>query len=133
VEHGHLPALLVDRVQFTQLFQNLISNAIKYRREEAPRVRVDARREGANWIFSVADNSRGFEPRHAERIFGLFQRLQGRGADGTGLGLSISRKIVERHGRRMWAESTPGSGSTFHFSLPASLEMNLPIQSAADA
>lgn len=86
MEHGHLPALLIDRVQFTQLFQNLISNAIKYRREEAPRVRVDARREGANWIFSVPDNSRGFEPRHAERIFGLFQRLQGRDPDGTGLG-----------------------------------------------
>ncbi len=125
VEHGTLPALIVDRVQFSQLFQNLISNAIKYRREEAPRIRVDARRDATDWIFSIADNSRGFEQQYSERIFGLFQRLQGREVEGTGLGLSISRKIVERHGGRIWAESKLGVGSTFFFSLPTSLEVKV--------
>ena len=132
VEHGPLPALAVDQLQFRQLLQNLISNSIKYRRDEAPVIRVNARRDGTSWIFSIADNSRGFEQRHAERIFGLFQRLQGREVNGTGLGLSISRKIVERHGGRIWAESNPGSGSTFHFTLPASLEVNLPAQAPTD-
>lgn len=132
VEHGPLPALAVDHLQFRQLLQNLISNAIKYRRDEPPLIRVNARREDTSWVFSVADNSRGFEQRYAERIFGLFQRLQGREVKGSGLGLSISRKIVERHGGKIWAESQPGSGSTFHFSLPASLEVNLPPQAPAD-
>jgi signal transduction histidine kinase len=132
VEHGPLPALAVDHLQFRQLLQNLISNAIRYRRDEPPLIRVNARREGSSWIFSVADNSQGFEQRYAERIFGLFQRLQGRDVNGTGLGLSISRKIVERHGGKIWAESKPGSGSTFHFSLPTTLEVNLPAQTPAD-
>jgi light-regulated signal transduction histidine kinase (bacteriophytochrome) len=122
VEHGPLPALVVDQVQFSQVLQNLISNAIKYRRNEPLRVRVEARRDRGNWIFSVSDNGRGFNQEFAERIFGLFQRLHGREVEGTGMGLSISRKIVERHGGRIWAESSEGVGSTFFFSLPASLE-----------
>jgi signal transduction histidine kinase len=122
IEYGPLPSLVVDSVQFSQVLQNLISNAIKYRREEKPIIRIDAEKDSSNWIFSVKDNGRGFDPQFAERIFGLFQRLQNREIEGTGMGLSISRKIVERHGGRMWAKSDEGVGSTFFFSLPATLE-----------
>ena len=92
------------------------------RREVPPRISIQAKRDYGNWIFSVADNGRGFEQEFSERIFGLFQRLHGRDVEGTGMGLSISRKILERHGGRIWAESKIGSGSTFFFSLPTSLE-----------
>jgi len=122
IEHGPLPTLIVDQVQFSQVLQNLLSNAIKYRREAPPRIDVQAKRERGNWIFSVADNGRGFQPEFSERIFGLFQRLHGRDVEGTGMGLSITRKILERHGGRIWAESKEGAGSTFYFSLPTSLE-----------
>jgi signal transduction histidine kinase len=122
IEHGALPTLVVDRVQFSQVLQNLLSNAIKYRRDEPPRIRVQASKERANWTIAVSDNGRGFNQDFAERIFGLFQRLHGRDVEGTGMGLSIARKIVERHGGRIWAESVEGAGSTFYFSLPATLE-----------
>ncbi len=122
VEHTPLPFLAADPVQITQLFQNLIGNAIKYRRAADPVVKVSARRDTNEWVFSVEDNGQGFDQQYAERIFGLFQRLHGRDVEGTGMGLSISRKIVERHGGRMWAESRLGVGSTFFFSLPTSLE-----------
>jgi signal transduction histidine kinase len=122
IEHGPLPALVVDHVQFSQVFQNLISNSIKYRRPDPPRVRVDAKRDSSNWIISLTDNGRGFNQAYAERIFGLFQRLHAREVEGTGMGLSIVRKIVERHGGRIWAESQEGVGSTFYISLPVSLE-----------
>jgi signal transduction histidine kinase len=122
VEHDPLPELVVDEVQFVQVFQNLISNAIKYKRNEPPLIRVQARRDASNWIISVSDNGCGFNQQFAERIFGLFQRLQERSVEGTGMGLSIARKIVERHGGRIWAESKEGVGSTFFFSLPLSLQ-----------
>lgn len=122
VQHTPLPFLAADSVQITQLFQNLIGNAIKYRRAEDPVVKVSARRDAAEWVFAVEDNGQGFDQQYAERIFGLFQRLHGRDVEGTGMGLAISRKIVERHGGRMWAESRLGIGSTFFFSLPISLE-----------
>jgi signal transduction histidine kinase len=122
IEHGPLPALLVDSVQFSQVLQNLISNAIKYRSKDPPVITVQAERESKNWIFSVKDNGQGFDPQFADRIFGLFQRLQGREVEGTGMGLSIARRIVERHGGRMWAKSAEGAGSTFFFSLPVALE-----------
>jgi signal transduction histidine kinase len=122
IEHGPLPTLVVDRVQFSQVLQNLLSNAIKYRRDEPPRIRVQAVKERNNWTISVSDNGRGFNQDFAERIFGLFQRLHGRDVEGTGMGLSIARKIVERHGGRIWAESVEGVGSTFYFTLPANLE-----------
>jgi light-regulated signal transduction histidine kinase (bacteriophytochrome) len=122
IEHGPLPSLVVDPVQFSQLLQNLISNAIKYRSVEVPHIVIQARRDRGNWIFSVSDNGGGFDQEFAERIFGLFQRLHGREVEGTGMGLSISRKIVERHGGRIWAESKEGEGSTFFFSLPSALE-----------
>ena len=122
IEHGPLPSLMVDQVQFVQVFQNLISNAIKYKRNEPPRIQVQARREGSNWVISVTDNGSGFNQEFAERIFGLFQRLHLGGVEGTGMGLAIARKIVERHGGRIWAESKESVGSTFFFSLPVSLE-----------
>ena len=128
IESSPLPSLAVDKVQLTQVLQNLISNAIKYRRDEPPVIQIGARRESNQWIFSVADNGQGFEKQYAERIFGIFQRLHGREVEGTGMGLSISRKIIERHGGRIWAESAPGVGSTFYFSLPTSLETNRQTQ-----
>jgi light-regulated signal transduction histidine kinase (bacteriophytochrome) len=109
-------------MQVTQLFLYLIGNAIKYRRAEDPVIKISARREPEEWIFSVEDNGQGFEQQYSERIFGLFQRLHGREVQGTGMGLSISRKIIERHGGRMWAESRIGEGSTFYFTLPTALE-----------
>jgi signal transduction histidine kinase len=122
IEYGPLPSLVVDPVQLSQVLQNLISNAIKYRREEAPRIEIHARRDANEWIFSVKDNGQGFDPQFSEKIFGLFQRLHGRQIEGTGMGLAIARKIIERHGGRMWASSEQGVGSTFFFSLPVSLE-----------
>ncbi|MBV8896092.1 MAG: CHASE3 domain-containing protein [Acidobacteriaceae bacterium] len=126
-----LPALVVDRVQFAQLLQNLISNAIKYRRAEAPRITIRAKRDSTSWMFSVSDNGRGFNQQFAERIFGLFQRLHPRDVHGTGMGLSIARRILERHGGRIWAESKEGAGSTFYFTLPLSLELTRPAEETA--
>jgi signal transduction histidine kinase len=122
IERAPLPELMVERVQMLQLLQNLISNAIKYRRAEAPVIQIRAERHKSEWLFSVADNGRGFGQEFSERIFGLFTRLHGRDIEGTGMGLSIARRIVERHGGRIWAESKEGQGSTFFFTLPVSLE-----------
>jgi light-regulated signal transduction histidine kinase (bacteriophytochrome) len=122
IERGPLPELMVDRVQMMQVLQNLISNAIKYRREESPVIHVSASRSESEWQISIADNGRGFGAEFAERIFGLFQRLHGRDVEGTGMGLYIARRIVERHGGRIWAESREGLGATFFFTLPISLE-----------
>ena len=108
-----------DPTQLSQLFQNLIGNAIKFRGESPPRVRVHAEQKNGEWIFSVADNGIGISPEHHDRIFIIFQRLHGRSRyPGTGIGLSICKKIVERHGGRIWVDSRPGQGTTFHFSLP---------------
>jgi len=133
IDHGPMPDLMVDRVQMLQVLQNLISNAIKYRREESPVIHVFATRSSTEWQISVADNGRGFSPEFSERIFGLFQRLHGRDIEGTGMGLYIAQRIVERHGGRIWAESKEGFGSTFFFTLPLGLEAGkmAPVVSAA--
>ena len=133
IDRGPMPDLMVDRVQMLQVLQNLISNAIKYRRDEAPVIHVFAQRSATEWTISVADNGRGFSPEFSERIFGLFQRLHGRDVEGTGMGLYIAKRIVERHGGRIWAESKEGFGSTFFFSLPVGSEAVKSVQPPVNA
>jgi PAS domain S-box-containing protein len=120
VSHDSLPVITTDDTQLTQVFQNLVGNAIKYRSAEVPRVHVSVTKNGGNeWTFSVQDNGLGIDPQYFERIFVLFQRLHGREEfKGTGIGLTICKKIVERLGGRIWVESQPEKGSTFSFALP---------------
>jgi len=119
VSVGPLPTVHADATQLTQLFQNLIGNALKYCNERAPQIRVDATAGDEAWLFSVQDNGIGIESQYFERIFQMFQRLHTReNYSGTGIGLAICRRIVERHGGRIWVESEPGRGSTFHFAIP---------------
>lgn len=114
-----LPAVPVREVHLVQLFQNLIGNAIKYRGEEPPRIVIAAKRQDADWLFSVRDNGIGIDPAYAEQVFGLFKRLHGDRYPGTGIGLAICNTIIERYGGRMWVDSRPGAGSTFYFTVPA--------------
>jgi light-regulated signal transduction histidine kinase (bacteriophytochrome) len=101
-----------------QLFQNLISNSIKYRGEEAPRIHVSAERDAEGWLFAVRDNGIGIDPQDADRVFGMFKRLHGSEIPGTGIGLAICKKVVERKGGRIWVESEAGRGATFKFTIP---------------
>ncbi len=115
-----LPAVLGDKTQLIQLFQNLIGNALKFQNEgQVPSVHISASREGVMWHFAVRDNGIGIDPQQFERLFRVFQRLHTREEyEGTGIGLAISKKIVERHGGDIWIESEVGEGTTFHFTLP---------------
>ena len=121
IDHDPLPSVAVRETQLQQLFQNLIGNAIKYHRPGVPPdVRIGAKRQGQEWLFSVADNGIGIEPQFRERIFGLFKRLHTDDEyPGTGIGLALCQRIVERHHGRIWVESDPGKGSVFYFTLPA--------------
>jgi PAS domain S-box-containing protein len=124
VTHDALPAIRTDETQLTQVFQNLVGNAIKYRGAEAPRVHVSVTKNGGDErIFSVRDNGLGIDPQYFDRIFILFQRLHGRDEfEGTGIGLAICKKILERLGGRIWVESQANKGSTFYFALPETME-----------
>jgi two-component system, chemotaxis family, sensor kinase Cph1 len=114
-----LPTITGDSGQMLQLFQNLISNAIKFRGKEPPLVHINAQSCGEQWRFSVADNGIGIAADHYDRIFVIFQRLHSYSEyPGTGIGLAICKRIVERHGGRIWVESKPGQGTTFWFSIP---------------
>ena len=119
VHYEGLPTVMGDEAQLTHLFQNLIANAIKFRRELPPQVDIQAIRENGFWRFAVQDNGIGIAADYFDRIFVMFQRLHGRRSyPGTGIGLAICKKIVERHGGRIWAESVPDQGTTFLFTLP---------------
>jgi histidine kinase len=114
-----LPIIHADPTQISLLFQNLISNAIKYHSELIPQIQINAVSYASTWLFSIHDNGIGIESQYVERIFGIFQRLHSSDEySGTGLGLAISKKIVENHGGRIWVESQPGQGSTFWFEIP---------------
>ena len=120
VTHDPLPTVMADSPQLEQLFQNLIGNAIKFRRNEPPHVHISASRNGKGWIFSIRDNGIGFAPEYSERVFVIFQRLHSRQEyAGTGIGLAICKKIVERHGGHIWVESDVGKGAIFRFTIPA--------------
>ena len=114
-----LPALMANDLQIECLFQNLISNAIKFRAKEAPIIHVSAEKKEHDWIFSVRDNGIGIEPKDMDRIFNMFQRLHSKSKyAGTGIGLSVCKNIVDNHGGRIWVESDSGKGSNFFFSIP---------------
>jgi signal transduction histidine kinase len=134
VTHDPLPTVLADHTQLLQIFQNLIGNAIKFRGEAPPVVHISAQAENAQqgnegnppfphpafFVFSVRDNGIGIAPEYHDRIFGVFQRLHTRTEyPGTGIGLAICRRVIERHGGRIWVESQFGQGTTFYFTLPA--------------
>ncbi|SPF32785.1 Methylase of chemotaxis methyl-accepting protein [Candidatus Sulfopaludibacter sp. SbA4] len=113
-----LPAVVGEEVMLMQLFQNLISNSIKYRGKATPRIHVSAERDAEGWLFAVRDNGIGIDPKDTERVFGMFKRLHGSEVPGTGIGLAICKKVVERQGGRIWVESEAGRGATFKFTIP---------------
>jgi light-regulated signal transduction histidine kinase (bacteriophytochrome) len=120
ISHDPLPTLRINPYQIGQLLQNLIANAIKFHGDQPPRIHLSARQEGDEWVISMTDNGMGFDSQYAEQIFKVFKRLHAKEAyPGTGIGLAICKKIVERHGGHIWAESKPGRGATFSFSIPA--------------
>jgi light-regulated signal transduction histidine kinase (bacteriophytochrome) len=119
ITHDDLPEISANRVQMTQLFQNLIANALKFRAERPPQIHLGVKREKTQWHFTVRDNGIGIEPQYLERIFVIFQRLHTRAEfPGTGIGLAICKKIVEKHGGGIYATSVPDEGTTFHVTLP---------------
>src|SRR5690606_21720054 len=144
VHVGRLPTVRADEPQMRQLLQNLIGNAVKFRGEDPPEVTVSAERmrhvreygQEPGWQFAVSDNGIGIAPEHGERIFQIFQRLHTRDEyEGTGIGLAMCKKIVERHGGRIWHESEPGHGTTFYFTLPdhPPSSNTLPLNERVDA
>jgi PAS domain S-box-containing protein len=119
ISHDPLPEVMADSTQLVQVFQNLILNGIKFHGEETPKIHIAAEKKASEWVFSVQDNGIGIDPQYSERIFEIFKRLNSRERyPGTGIGLAICKKIIERHGGRIWVESELGKGSTFYFTLP---------------
>jgi PAS domain S-box-containing protein len=126
ITRSFLPTLFCDDVQLSQLFQNLIHNSIKYRSDKTPEIQISVTKKNKFYEFAFSDNGIGIDPRYKERIFVIFQRLHTREEyKGTGIGLALCKKIVERHGGKIWVESQPGQGSTFYFTIPDGLE-NMP-------
>ncbi len=123
VQYQNLPSVMGDDIQLEQLFRNLIVNAIKFRADKPPRIYITAENKTKEWLFSVRDNGGGILPEYRNRIFGMFQRLPGTDDKlGSGIGLAICKKIVERHGGKIWVESELGKGTTFYFTIPAGKE-----------
>jgi light-regulated signal transduction histidine kinase (bacteriophytochrome) len=123
VTHDPLPTVMAERTQIVRLFQNLIGNAIKYRSpDRPPKVHISSRPDENYWIVSVEDNGVGFPQEYAEAIFSPFKRLHDREYSGSGVGLAICRRIVERYGGRIWAESIVDKGSSFRFTLPRDVQ-----------
>jgi light-regulated signal transduction histidine kinase (bacteriophytochrome) len=118
ITHDPLPAITGDKTHLEQLFQNLVGNALKYRRQETPRIHISAREAGNEWLFSVSDNGQGIPLQYQSQIFELFKRLHSQQYPGTGIGLATCKRLVERYGGRIWVESESGEGSTFYFTLP---------------
>jgi signal transduction histidine kinase len=124
VSSDPLPTLLIEEIRIQQLFQNLIGNAVKYRRpDEPPRIRISAERQGEEWVFGIADNGIGIDAAYREKVFEVFTRLQPDTYAGTGLGLAICKRIVESFDGRIWVESEPGKGSIFLFAIPLRLDV----------
>jgi light-regulated signal transduction histidine kinase (bacteriophytochrome) len=118
VSHDSLPEIMADSTQLAQVFQNLIINGIKFHSEEAPKIYISVEKKASEWVFSVKDNGIGIDPQYSEKIFEVFKRLHKKEEyPGTGIGLAVCKKIVERHGGRIWVESELGKGSTFYFTL----------------
>lgn len=119
VDHDPLPTVIADDLQLGQLFQNLISNAIKFRNDQVPHIHISVEEKGGEWVFGVHDNGMGIDPQYSERIFIIFQRLHNKEKySGTGIGLAICKKITDYHGGRIWVDSHPGKGATFYFTIP---------------
>jgi light-regulated signal transduction histidine kinase (bacteriophytochrome) len=119
ITHDPLPTITAEKTQMLQLLQNLISNAIKFRQKESPKVHISAKQDPSYWVIQVADNGIGIEPALTKKIFAIFQRLHTREEyPGTGIGLAVCKKIVQKHKGEIWVDSEPGVGSTFSFSIP---------------
>ena len=134
--HDPLPSITGNAVQLTQVFQNLIGNAIKFRGKDAPMIQIEAKPQGADWLFSVQDNGIGVPPGQEEAVFTIFRRLHTRAEyPGNGIGLSICKKIIEQHGGKIWVETRPGPGTVFHFTLAAVTESkpSLPTETKEQA
>jgi len=126
VTSSPLPTLVAEETMLEQVFQTLISNAIQFRGEAAPSIHISAENTSDRWLFSVRDNGIGIDRKNAEQVFGMFKRLHGDEIPGTGIGLALCKKIVERHGGRIWVESDPGRGAALRFTIPTSLDAALP-------
>jgi len=119
ITHDFLPSVPGNQLHFVQLFQNFISNALKYRGKNAPSIHLSAKRQRGEWEFSIRDNGQGISPEYHAQIFDLFKRLHGQDHPGSGIGLATCKKIIDQYGGRIWVESQPGKGSTFFFTVPA--------------
>ncbi len=119
IECDTLPEIAGYEPHFVQLFQNLISNSVKYRSECAPRIQVSAKRQEGRWCIAIQDNGIGIAPEYRQRIFGVFKRLHGNSIPGTGIGLAICKRVVDRYGGQIWVESEVNRGATFYFTVPA--------------